>query len=214
MKPRKLLFGVGRNDAGYVVAKNGISEVNGVRKRSQVWVCPYYKTWKGMLMRCYSTRYQERRPTYKDCSVSGDWLTFSNFKSWMEKQEWEGLELDKDILIKGNQVYSSDACVFVTQMVNSFTNDRGASRGKWLVGVDWRKSSKKFRAQCNNPFTGKQENLGYFTSEQEAHEAWRKRKLELAHELAAIQTDPRVAKALIDRYSKPQISEVRNSEQA
>lgn len=26
---------------------------------------------------------------------------------------------------------------------------------------------------------------------------------ELAHELAAIQSDPRVAKALVDRYSKP-----------
>lgn len=42
------------------------------------------------------------------------------------------------------------------------------------------------------------------SSEQEAHEAWLKRKLELAHELAAIQEDPRVAKALTDRYSKPQ----------
>ena len=29
------------------------------------------------------------------------------------------------------------------------------------------------------------------------------RLLESAHELATVQTDPRVAKALIDRYSKP-----------
>lgn len=36
---------------------------------------------------------------------------------------------------------------------------------------------------------------------QEAHEAWLKRKLELAHLLAAEQEDPRVAEALINRYS-------------
>lgn len=73
-----------------------------------------------------------------------------------------------------------------------------------LIDVVLDKRTGKFRAQCSNPFTKKLEHLGLFTSEQEAHEAWRKRKLELAHELAAIQTDPRVAKALIEHYSKPQ----------
>ena len=56
-------------------------------------------------------------------------------------------------------------------------------------------------SKCRNPFTKKQEFLGYFTCEQEAHQAWLKRKLELAYELVAIQTDQRVAEALIDRYS-------------
>jgi len=54
---------------------------------------------------------------------------------------------------------------------------------------------------CSNPFTRKGENLGYFTCEEEAHQAWLKRKLELAHLLAAEQTDTRVAKALIERYT-------------
>ena len=68
------------------------------------------------------------------------------------------------------------------------------------VGVDYHKRDGKFRAQCRNPFSGEQEYLGLFTCEQEAHNAWLKRKLELAHELAAIQEDPRVAEALINRY--------------
>ena len=157
-----------------------------------------------MLKRCYSAKEQERYPTYKGCSVSGDWHTFSNFKSWMEKQQWEGMQLDKDLLVVGNKVYSPETCVFVTQMVNSFTNDRGAARGNLLIGVSWYKPTEKFRAECSNPFTKKREHLGYFTCEQQAHEAWMNRKLELAHELAAIQTDPRVAKALIIRYSKPE----------
>lgn len=114
-----------------------------------------------------------------------------------------GNQLDKDLLFEGNKVYSDENCVFVSPLVNSFTIDRGAARGEWLIGVAWNKRACKFQSQCSNPFTKKLENLGYFDCEQQAHQAWLKRKLELAHELAAIQTDARVAKALIDRYSKP-----------
>ena len=205
MKPKKLVYGIGLNDAGYVVKKwEEAGYVDGKRRRKLVWVCPYYNTWKSMIERCYSAKEQERSPTYKSCTVSGDWLTLSNFKSWMQKQDFEGKQLDKDILFQGNKIYSSETCVFVTPLVNSFIVDRGAARGEWLIGAHWDKGTNKFKSQCNNPFTNKREYLGYFDCEQQAHNAWRKRKLELAHELAAIQTDPRVAKALIDRYSKPQ----------
>lgn len=205
MKPKKLVHGVGVRDADYVVQKfETIGYVGGKRKRKLVWVCPYYQAWRAMLTRCYSANRQECYPAYKGCSVSDEWLTFSNFKAWMEKQDFEGKHLDKDLLFDGNKVYSADACVFVTPMVNTFTIDSGATRGEWLIGVDWNKTAEKFRARCSNPFSKKNENLGLFNCEQEAHNAWLKRKLELAQELASIQTDERVAKALIDRYSKPQ----------
>lgn len=205
-KPRKLVFGVGTNDADYVVVKfETVGYVNGKQKRKQVWICKYYKTWKSMLDRCYSARSLERDPTYVGCSVSEDWLTFSNFKQWMMEQNWEGLQLDKDLLIEGNKIYGPDTCVFVTQTVNKFTTDRGAARGEWMIGVSLHKQTGKFVALCRNPFTKKLEYLGLFACEQQAHEAWRKRKLELAHKLAVIQTDPRVANALIQRYSKPQV---------
>lgn len=202
MKPKKLVYGVGVNDADYVAQKfETIGYINGKRKRKMIWRCPYYETWRNMLERCYSARYQERKPTYKGCTVTDEWLTFTNFKSWMEKQNWEDKQLDKDLLIEGNKVYSADTCVFVTQTVNKFTTDRGSDRGEWLIGVYWDKSKEKFRAQCSNPFTKKNERLGYFTTEIQAHQTWLKRKLELAHELAAIQTDKQVAKALIGRYT-------------
>ena len=202
MKVKKLIYGVGNNDADYTVRKyEEIGCVNGKRKQRQVWVCPFYQVWKSMIDRCYSTKTQERSPTYQECTVATEWLTFSNFKNWMEKQQWEGNQLDKDLLIKGNKVYSEDTCLFVTQMVNSFTTDCRASRGEWMVGVSWYKPTEKFKSQCSNPFTKKNEGLGYFTTEIEAHEAWLKRKIKLAHELAEVQTDPRVAKALVDRYS-------------
>lgn len=202
------IYGVGINDADYVVQKKEtIGYVNGKIKQKLVWVCPYYGTWKEMLRRCYSPKLQEKSPTYSGCTVSDEWLTFSNFKSWMEKQQWEGLQLDKDLLFTGNKVYSKEKCVFVTSVVNSFTNDRGAVRGEWLVGVNWYKRTGKFQSQCRNPLTRKKEHLGYFTCEVEAHQTWLKRKLELAHQLASMQTDERVAKALISCYANYNIKE-------
>ena len=196
------VFGVGINDADYITQKmEEIGYVGGKRKRKLIWACPYYRVWKNMLKRCYSAKYQETRPTYKGCSVSKEWLTFSNFKTWMEKQDFEGRQLDKDLLFEGNKVYSPETCVFVTKEVNMFTTDSGTARGEWMIGVHWHKATGKFMSQCCNPFTKKREHLGLFTTELEAHKAWRKRKLELAYELAAIQTDERVAKALIDRYT-------------
>lgn len=205
-KDKKLVYGVGINDADYVVDRRETIEVNGVRKRKRVWYCPYHLAWTHMLERCYSDKYQDRQPTYKGCSVSKEWITFSVFKSWMEEQDWEGKQLDKDLLFEGNKMYSAETCVFVTKTVNLFTIDRGNDRGEWLLGVYWNKERSKFHSQCSNPFTKKREHLGYFTCEEQAHQTWLKRKLELAHLLAAEQTDERVAKALIDRYTNYEAS--------
>lgn len=196
------VYGVGVNDVDYVVQKlETVGYVNGKVKQKMVWMCPYYRVWRNMLMRCYSTKYQETHPTYIGCSVSEDWKYLSVFKAWMEKQDFEGMQLDKDLLFEGNRVYSEETCVFVSREVNSFTIDKGASRGEWLIGCYWNKRDGKFMSHCNNPFTKKQEYLGLFTSELEAHQAWLKRKLELAHLIAAEQTDERVGKALIERYT-------------
>jgi len=200
MKAKKLVCGVGINDADYAVHKwKTIRCADGKQKQRLVWRCPFYQSWKDMLNRCYSIKTQERQPTYEGCTVSEEWFLFSNFRAWMVTQDWEGKQLDKDLLFEGNKIYSAETCVFVTRVVNSFTIDGGAARGEWMIGVDWHKG--KFRSSCCNPFTKKQEHLGMFTSEQDAHQEWLKRKLELAYELAAIQTDERVAKALISRYS-------------
>lgn len=201
MKTRKLVCGVGINDADYAVTKWETIIADGKKKQKLIWMCPFYLTWRNMLKRCYDTKTQEHYPTYIGCSVSDEWLTFSNFRAWMEKQNFEGMQLDKDLLFEDNKVYNTDTCVFVSGVVNSFTLDSGASRGEFLIGVNWDKSVGKFKSSCRNPFTKKGEHLGYFACELEAHEAWLTRKLELAYELAAIQTDQRVAEALISRYS-------------
>jgi hypothetical protein len=119
----------------------------------------------------------------------------------METQDWEGKELDKDILITENLVYSPTTCVFVECKVNTFINEKLSNRGEWPIGVCWKKQNQKFKASCRNPFTKINEYLGLFDCPQEAHQAWLKRKLELAKLLAAEQSDVRVAKALIEKYT-------------
>lgn len=205
-KKIKLVYGVGINDADYVVnvwETVGYSE-DGRQMQKLVWRCPFFRTWKSMLERCYSQKRHIVRPTYIGCSVVEEWRTFSNFKAWMEHQDWQGNQLDKDILTPGNKVYGPKYCAFVSGKVNSFVTERDAARGEWPIGVYWHKECQKFQAMCNNPFTRKQEYLGIFTCPNEAHKAWLKRKQELATLLAAIQTDPRIAKALVDRYVSPE----------
>lgn len=185
---KRLVCGVGINDADYVVKpSNGKS-------------CPFYIRWVSMIKRCYRHAYQQANPSYIGCKVVEEWKIFSNFKAWMEKQDWQGKHLDKDILIPGNKVYGPNTCVFVDRNTNIFVTEAGAIRGEWPIGVYWCDCAKKFRARCGNPFTGECEHLGRFTCPNEAHRAWLKRKQELAILLAAEQTDERVAKAIIDRY--------------
>lgn len=188
----KLIYGVGVNDADYPVRPI----INGKAVK-----CHFYAVWHHMLERCYSEKSLLKCPSYKGCSVAPEWFSFKAFKAWMEKQDWQGMEPDKDLLFVGNKVYSPETCVFVGRITNVFVIDRAADRGEWPLGVTFRESSGRFVARCQNPFTRKREHLGYFSCPNQAHEAWRKRKHELACKLADLQTDERVAVALRTRYA-------------
>lgn len=188
---KKLVYGVGVNDADYVVHP----KIKGKQVR-----CPFYEKWKGMLTRCYSAKCQAANPTYIGCTVCEEWLKFSSFKSWMEAQDWQGKELDKDIITPGNKVYSPDTCAFVDEATNSFTTDCCASRGNFPIGVTFHRGRGKFQAYCNNQITKKSEYLGIFSCPEQAHSAWKRRKHEIACQLADLQTDKRVADALRVRY--------------
>ena len=193
MKAPRLVCGVGINDADFPMSK----PVNGKIKK-----IPSYECWKNMLFRCYSPSVLAKSPCYSGCSVCDEWLSFSAFHEWFEGQHKEpGWHLDKDLLTPGNKCYSPDSCIFVPQAVNSFTTDNRAKRGDCLIGVNWHKRDKRYRSQCKNPFTGADEHLGYFTNEQEAHFAWKRRKHELACQLAETAHDPRLAEALRTRYT-------------
>lgn len=193
----RLVRGVGVNDAGYPVTIRGV--VDGSDKI--IWRCPVYRIWADMLNRSYNHKRHQINPTYSDCYVVNDWLSFSIFRRWVLGQDWKGKQLDKDILTKGNKVYGPDTCVFVPAKLNTFMLDCGDSRGEHPTGVHLERDSGRFKAQCCNPFTRKKENLGRFRCPQAASEAWRARKHELACTYADMQTDPRIAAALRSRYA-------------
>jgi len=198
MRRKNKLFGVALNDADYPVVKHGL--VNG--KVRIIWRCPYYTRWYGMIRRCYQNEFTSRNIKYSECSVCAEWLTFMNFKAWMQNQDWKGKELDKDLIRIGNKVYGPDLCVFVDSVTNTFMEDCGAKRGDHPIGSSFSKLHGKFESYCRNPFTKKMERFGLHETADSAHKAWKKRKHELACQLAGMQQDERVAKSLRERYSQ------------
>ena len=198
----KLVCGVGVNDLGYRVQINEeVTKDGGKRIQKSVFRCKYYEAWRNMLERCYSKKYLESYPSYIGTSVCSEWLYATAFKKWMEEQDWNGKCLDKDIIVPGSKLYSPKTCAFVLNATNLFVTASDASRGEYPIGVHLYKHTGKYQALCQNLFTGKNEHLGYFLTPEEAHEAWRKRKHELAQLVAATESDPRIVAALKKRYS-------------
>ena len=171
--PRKPVHGVGINDAHYCTRPS----LHGVMVR-----CPAYMAWISMLARSYSANYQERRPTYFGVTVCNAWHSFMEFRCWWIEHYVNGFHLDKDLLSDA-RLYSPNTCIFVPQWLNSFTTDRRSARGGFPIGVDLYSATGKFRATCRNTEAGIKGHLGYFDTPEEAHLAWRTRKLELALEL-------------------------------
>ena len=147
------------------------SKVNGVQTKE-------YVLWKHMLQRCYSDVCKKKYPTYEGCQVSENFKSYEYFYEWCHEQVGfgnEGFHLDKDLLVKGNKIYSENTCVFIPQEINSLLTKSTASRGKHLIGVCWNKRDNAFVARvCKNK--GKRENLGYFNTELEAFNAYKTAK--------------------------------------
>ena len=172
------------------------SKVNGVLTKE-------YNLWCSMLTRCYSDAYRKKRPTYEGCEVSDKFKSYEYFYEWCHSQIGFGVEgwhLDKDLLVKGNKVYSEDSCVFLPSEINSLLTKRTASRGEYLIGVSWYSKSKTFIAQVNKN-KGKPEHLGYFKTEIEAFNAYKQAKESFVKEQAnnwKSEIDPRAYNALMN----------------
>lgn len=172
-RPRGLTEGVGLNDAPYLTRP---------RIDGESVTCPAHRAWRDMLKRAYSNNYHAKYETYKSVSVCEEWHSFMSFRGWWIENQVDGWQVDKDILSDAG-VYSPEKCIFVPAWLNSFTLDSGSARGEYPIGVAFHKCTGKFRAQCCNPMSKKQEHLGLFETPEASHAAWLNRKLELALEL-------------------------------
>ena len=174
---RKLVCGIGLNDAPYMT---------NLRTNGKQLICPFYRTWKGMLVRCYDKKFHTRQPRYKGCSVCEEWLSFMTFRAWMVEQDWEGKCLDKDILILGNKHYSPETCLFVPSHVNTLLSDCAARRGKYPQGVC--KIGNAFMARVSR--YGERGMLGCFSTPEEAEAAYLKAKATHVIEVAETEAEP------------------------
>lgn len=103
-----------------------------------------YNAWRAMIQRCYDDKYKHKNPTYINCEVCEEWHNFQNFAKWFEENyyevEGERLDLDKDILVKGNKVYSPSTCIFVPQRINMFFRENNIER-ELPIGVTLEKEA-------------------------------------------------------------------------
>lgn len=167
------VLGVGYLGEGlYTVLKNRV-------------VCEKYIKWCSVLQRCYNEKTLENRPTYKDTIVCEEWHNFQNFAEWFEEdwKEWmdDKWELDKDILIKGNKIYSPETCCFVPVEINLVLTSSKAKRGELPIGVHKSKSGR-YKSQIKS--NGIVRYLGTFDTPEEAFQAYKTAKEQYIKEVA------------------------------
>lgn len=159
----------------------------------------FYSTWVNMIRRCYDEKELIKHPSYRKISVCEDWRCFENFYKWailkynpLFMQKWQ---LDKDILVKGNNVYSSDTCCFVPSAINNLFIKSNSIRGTLPIGVH--KEGDKFKTGIK--IKGRQKTLKRCDSPEEAFQAYKKAKEDYIKEVAdkwKDKIDPRVYEAM------------------
>lgn len=160
----KLVCGHGFNDGKYP------TKVNSIRLRQ-------YSIWRSVLYRCFNEKHHIKNPSYSLCSVSDNFKNYSYFYEWYSlnnKNQSKLMHLDKDLLIKGNKIYSEDTCLFLPQEINGTIHNKDSCRGKYPIGVYWATRIGKF-GSCVR-FKGKNQALGYFDNEIDAFNAYKEAK--------------------------------------
>lgn len=143
-----------------------------------------YLRWHDMINRCYNEKFHERQPQYKNCTVCGEWLNYSNFKVWYDQNKIPGmtLDLDKDILFKGNLEYSPSTVAFVPHEINTLFLNKKNGRGDLPIGVFYDKGKSKYRS--NMAFMGKTIKLGTFNTAESAFARYKEYKEDFIKDIA------------------------------
>ena len=141
-----------------------------------------YTVWYSMLQRCHNSKIHKQKPTYSGCAISDNFKSLTYFLDWAKQQvghnsrdgEGRKFHLDKDILIKGNKVYSEDICCFIPLEINVLFGSSRATRGENPVGVYYDKVRENYQAYVR--VNGKKCALGRYTTSEEAFYAYKKAK--------------------------------------
>lgn len=150
-----------------------------------------YVAWGGIFTRCYNENYHKEKPTYIGCEICEEWCNFQNFAKWYNENYWEcgnsSMVVDKDILYKGNKIYSPKNCVIIPQGLNSLLTNCKTVRGSLPIGVSYCKQGQKhYRARVSNHILedNKRIDLGTFATPEEAFQAYKITKEKVIKEVA------------------------------
>lgn len=145
-----------------------------------------YDEWKSFLQRSNDEEYKIKEPTYKDTYTNEYFYNFQNYCDWREQNyyeiEGEKMQLDKDILYKGNKEYAPDKCIFVPQRINNLFTKSDAKRGTLPIGVTYDKEKSTYKAQLNT--LNGHRHLGYYNSPEQAFQAYKQAKEQYIKEVA------------------------------
>ena len=137
-----------------------------------------FDIWHGMLQRCYDPKFHKEHPSYEGCRVEDYLLNFQNMCKWLDENYYEVpgeiMHLDKDILCKGNKVYSRNTCIFVPQRINTLFTKSDSSRSDNPIGVH-PTSSGNYQVHCSNGY-GKLIPLGTYSTKGEAFQVYKEYK--------------------------------------
>ena len=174
-----------------------------------------YRTWQKMLQRSCNENFKNNNPSYKDVTCCKEWLLYENFYEWLHSQEnfdkWlngERWAVDKDILIKGNKIYSPKTCCLVPQNVNSLFTKREKQRGELPIGVMLHKNKTQYVACCGNQFIKNLEYsyLGAFTTPEDAFYEYKKEKERIIKKTAEIEYEKmNITKCCYDAMMKYEV---------
>lgn len=147
-----------------------------------------FKTWNGVLQRCFDPLWKGRHKCYEQTTCSEDFLCASDFIVWGKSQVGYNsvdefgnpFALDKDILVKGNTVYSPDTCIFVPREINNLVLSNRKVRGSLPIGVTAKEGRFRARVSINKSEVA----LGVFDTLGEAFEAYKEAKERHIKEMA------------------------------
>ena len=152
-----------------------------------------YRAWNHILSRCYNPEVQKKQPYYYDCSVDPRWHCFAVFEEWFIQQEQRHFKedygigrrwsIDKDILVRGNKVYSPETCCFVPNEINAAVTKpkRRIAHIELPEGVGLIKPKTTgckigYTARAHTGTTEKERYLGYYDTPEKAFKVYKRTK--------------------------------------
>lgn len=146
---------------------------------------PAFPSWANMVRKVIGKPYSGK-------SICPEWKSFAGFRQWADLFWSPGKKL---VLLPRETVYSPTTCVMVSGRAASVLLTLNAKPTDLPIGVTSLKIGK-FVARGRD-VNGKLHHLGTFAGSMDAHRAWQAHKVKTLREMAAIESDPSVAGALL-----------------